>query len=63
MELECYVPSTLPCKGNVFLIIPKPQAVEWWLYEYPKLYKLSTNLILTCYTDIQPLKAVVLYID
>ena len=24
MELEGYAPSTLPCKGNVFLIIPKP---------------------------------------
>ena len=25
MELEGYAPSTLPCKGSVFLTIPKPQ--------------------------------------
>ena len=28
MELEGYAPSTLPCKGNVFLTIPKPQKIR-----------------------------------
>ena len=48
MELEGYAPSTLPCKGSVFLTIPKPLILTLTLSVLPvAVYSTDSIVVMT----------------